>query len=472
MNCCLVIDISKYILKIVRLTFKDGKIFLNEVYRYSKITTKNKDFKLVLNLEKILKEISNVIDSLNSLSYNIESISINSSINDLIFLDNQNNLLNDVLIDNQTNPMYMSNLIDELGMAYIYRKTGISFNVQNGLCSIIKQKKENRELFNKVSKILSFSDYMNFRLTGVVRQEKNQLALTQIFNFRTETIDNDILDYVKFPKKIEFNIINPGEIIGMVKNNIPLIAPYGNNLTSSFLSTDIANKNSIFIINSYEGVLGCTEDYSKMYFEGSKLYLNHLMFNGNLLKIFKNIHCYKLLDDFLKNVDNNYIIDNIWNDISDRTTLDYIIDFESDIFKNSSNLMNIIKYYFEFRINSLPESIGNFIKIVYDSFAIYYRKCIKEFEKITGGIFDKVCMVGDYTINNSYNQFIADVLSKDLEIGPKDSGIIGNGVNQLISLGKINDISNVYGILRNSFEYIDIKYSGKKFDIKLLKNIC
>ncbi len=43
--------------------------------------------------------------------------------------------------------------------------------------------------------------------------------------------------------------------------------------------------------------------------------------------------------------------------------------------------MNIVKYYFDFKLNSMPNSISDFIRIVYNSFAVYYRKCIKDFEK-------------------------------------------------------------------------------------------
>ena len=80
-------------------------------------------------------------------------------------------------------------------------------------------------------------------------------------------------------------------------------------------------------------------------------------------------------------------------------------------------------------------------------------------------------MVGDYSINNSYNQFIADIILKDLEVGPKESGIIGNAINQFISLGKIKNISYAYEILKNSFNYLKIKYSGKKINYKYFENI-
>ena len=74
---------------------------------------------------------------------------------------------------------------------------------------------------------------------------------------------------------------------------------------------------------------------------------------------------------------------------------------------------------------------------------MYYRKCIKDFEKVTGGIFDSICMVGEYSLNNFYNQFISDITLKDLEIGPKDSGIIGNAINQFIAIGKIKNIYDI-----------------------------
>lgn len=472
MNCCVVIDISKINLKIISVVFREDKIFMQEIHKCSRILTRGRDNKLCLNVDKIIKEINDTLISVNQIGYNVESISVNSSINEFVFLDKDNNLIRDILVDYKLNSSYINKIINELGMAYIYRKTGVSFNLNNAVYKLMMYRDIYKEDFLKIRKVLSFSDYINYRLTGEVFNEKIQLSLTQFFNFKSQNIDEDILDYLKLRDILEFNLIDYGNIVGKSEvNGIDVIAPYGNNLLSSLLASDITNKNSIFIVNSYEGIIGCTENFSKMYLDGIKFDLNHQLFNGDLVKIFKYIPCYRLVDDFLKNVENNYIIENAWNVMGDGEIIDYIIDFDSEIFKNSASFINVIKYYFEFKLNSVPDSISNFIRIIYDSFAVYYRKCIKDLEKITGGIFDNVCMVGDYSINNSYNQFISDVILRDLDVGPKDSGIIGNSVNQFITLGKIKNISSAYEILKNSFNYSKVKYSGKKINYKYLENI-
>ena len=472
MNCCLVIDISKINLKIYSVTFKEDKIFMQEIHRCSKITTRNKESKLTLNVDKIIEEINESLVSVKQIGYNVESISVNSSINELVLLDENNNLIRDIVIDYSSNSNYLNKILNELGMAYIYRKTGMSLNPNNDLYKLMRYKELYPKDFSRIRNILSISDYINFKLTGKICNEKTYVSLTQFFNFRSQNVDKDILNYLGIRDNIEFNVIDHGKIVGNCKvNGASVIAPYGNNLMSSFFTTDITNKNSIFIINSYEGIIGCTEDYAKMYLEGVRYDLNHQLFDNNLVKIFKNIPCYRLLDDFLKNVENNYMIENVWRDVGNNMKIDYIIDFDSDVFRNTAALMNMVKYYFEFRLNSMPDSMSDFIRIVYNSFTIYYKKCIKSLEKITGGIFDKVCMVGDYNMNESYNQFITDVILKDLEIGPKDSGVIGNAVNQLLSLGKIKDVKDVYGFLKNSFNYKIIKYSGKKIDYKNFENI-
>lgn len=471
MNCCLVIDISKMNLKIMSITLREDKIFMQEIHRCSKITTKNKDYKLLLNIDKIISEINESLNSFKQIGYNIESISINSSINDLVLLDENNNLVKEILIDTDSKSVYLNKIINELGTAYIYRKTGISFNSNNFIYKLMMYKDLYPEDFKKVRKIVSLSDYINYRLTGNLYNERTQLSLTQYFNFKNQNIDNDILEYLGVKDSLEFNLIDYGKEIGSCQAGCPVISPYGNNLLSSFLVTDINNKNSIFIVNSYDGIIGCTEDFSKMYLEGAKYDLNHQLFDKNLVKIFKYIPCHRLVDDFLKNVDNSYMVENVWSVLNKDKEIDYIIDFDSDVFKNSASLINLVKYYFEFKINSLPDSIYNFTRIVYDSFAVYYKKSIKELEKITGGVFDKVCMVGDYSVNNSYNQFVSDLILKDLEIGPKDSGIIGNGINQFLALGKIKDINYAYELLKHSYNYKTIKYSGKKINYKYLENI-
>ncbi len=472
MNCYLTIDISKMRLKIISATLRGDRIFTQEIHRYSKITTIDSSSQVYLNVERVIKEIKKALININQIGYKVESISINSSINSPVFLDENNNLLNEIYVDQNIRSIYTNRIRDELGDAYVYRKTGVNYSDNSFICKVLMYRDMHKSVFNNMRKIVSLSDYIGYVLTGNLYNERVCLGLSQIFNFNHQRVDEDILSYLGIKDKIEFNLIDYGEIIGecMITGG-KVIAPYGNNFLSSILSTDITNKNSIFIINSHEGIIGCTEDFSKMYLEGSKFNLNHQLLNESMVKIFKYIPCYKLVDGFLRNVENNFMIDNIWDIVNEYNDIDYIIDFDSDMFKNSTVLMNIVRYYFDFRLNSMPNSISDFIRIVYNSFSVYYKKCIRDFEKITGGIFESICIVGDYNSNSAYNQFISDITLKNLEIGPRDSGVIGNLINQLVSLGVIKDFSEVYGILKNSFEYKGIKYSGKKISYKYLENI-
>lgn len=472
MNCCLVIDISKISLKIISVILRDGKMFMQEVHKCTKIFDTRKDSKLFLNMSKIIKEINEALVSIKQIGYNIKSISINSDVNEFLFLDEYNNLIGDILFDYDVSLKYLNKLVNEMGMAYIYRKTGKIFNLDNLVCKLMMHKELFSNEFSRIRKIVSISDYINYKLTGKLFNEVTNLGLTQFFNFKEQNIDLDILNYLGLKDRLEFNLINYGDIVGgcdICGGNV--IAPYGNNLLSSFLSTDVTNKNSIFIVNSYEGIIGCTEDFSKMYLEGLKFELNHQMFSNGLLKIFKYIPCHKVVNDLLKNIDNNYLIENTWNRIEENKVIDHIIDFDSEIFRNSASLLRSLKYYFEFKLNTMSDSVSNFIRIIYDSFAVYYKKCIRDLEKITGGIFDSVCMVGDYITNRDYNQFISNIISRDLEIGPKDSGMIGNAINQFIAIGEIKDIYQAYEVLKNSFNYSKIKYSGERIGYKYLENV-
>lgn len=472
MNCCLVIDISKISLKIMSITLKEDKIVIQEIHRCSKITTMDINSQTHLNIDKIVKEIKQSLINIKQIGYKIECISVNSSISTPIFLDENNELIKELCVDQSIRTRYYNRVINELGSAYIYRKTGVSFSDNSVICRILMYNDIYSREFGRVRKMVSISDYIGYALTDSLYNEKSQLALSQLFNFNTQDVDRDILEYLGVYDRIEFDIIPYGSIIGNCKiTGAYVISPYGNNFLSSLFTAGITNMNSIFIVNSNEGIIGCTENLSKMYLEGVKFNLNHQLFNRDIVKLFKYIPCYKLVDGFLKNVDNNFMVENVWNIVDGCNNIDYIIDFDSEIFKNSTILMNIIKYYFDFKLNSMPNSISDFIRIVYNSFAVYYKKCVRDFEKITGGIFDSICLVGDHSSNNAYNQFISDITFKDVEIGPRDSGVIGNAINQLLSIGIINNLDYANSILRNSFDYTRFKYSGKKFSYQYIENI-
>ena len=137
MKCCLVIDISKINLKIISVVLREDKIFMQEIHRCSKIFIRNKDSKLSLNIDKIIKEINEALVSVKQIGYNVESISVNSSINEFVLLDEYDNLVRDIFVEYSLNSNYLNKIINELGMAYIYRKTGISFNLNNALYKLM-----------------------------------------------------------------------------------------------------------------------------------------------------------------------------------------------------------------------------------------------------------------------------------------------------------------------------------------------
>ena len=64
MKCCLVIDISKINLKIISVVLREDKIFMQEIHRCSKILIRNKDSKLSLNIDKIIKENNKIFENL------------------------------------------------------------------------------------------------------------------------------------------------------------------------------------------------------------------------------------------------------------------------------------------------------------------------------------------------------------------------------------------------------------------------
>lgn len=472
MNCCLVIDISNANLKILKVYLKDNKVFMEEIYKCSEITFRNKCYKICLDIDKIIKEINKCLINIKQMGCEIESISVNSSINEFVLLDEENNLIGDILINYTISSVYLNKVLNQLGMPYIYRKSGISFNSNNALYKLMLYKDLYSDEFIKVKKILFLSDYINYRLTGNIYQEKTQFSLTQFFNFTRQNIDLDILEYLGLKDSLEFNLIDHGKIIGNCKiTGKDVISPYGNDLLSSFLVTDALNKNYIYIVNSKEGVIGCTEEYSKMYFDGSKFDVNHHLFNNNFVKIFKYIPCYGVIDNLIKNIGNVDILKQELEFIDEGKFIDSVIDFDNDSFRDFTSFTNIVKYYFDFKVNNLNDSKSNFIKMVYNSFAIYYRKCISDLEKLTGGVFDSICIVGNHSLNDYYNQFIADITLKNLEVGPMESGVIGNAVNQFIALGKINRIEDVYEILKNSFSHMKYRYNAKKAKYKYIEDI-
>jgi rhamnulokinase len=99
----------------------------------------------------------------------------------------------------------------------------------------------------------------------------------------------------------------------------------------------------------------------------------------------------------------------------------------------------------------VPRKPGEVIRCVLESLALYYRKTLKEIEKLTGRRIEKLYVVGGGTKNTLLNHFTANALQIPLIIGPTEATAAGNILVQAIALGQLKSLEEARALVQESF---------------------
>lgn len=98
-----------------------------------------------------------------------------------------------------------------------------------------------------------------------------------------------------------------------------------------------------------------------------------------------------------------------------------------------------IDKYLEKTHQTEPENKGQYLRLIYQSMALSYRKLVETLEHLTKHKVEKLIIVGGGNQAVVLNQFTANSLNREVKTGPIEATVIGNAVCQFIHHGVFKD---------------------------------
>ena len=209
--------------------------------------------------------------------YEIKGIGISGQMHGLVILDKNNKPLRNSIIwcDNRTN--YEKDLIlKDLGFDNCKKISGNIPMSAFTLAKLLWVKNNEKDIYNKIDKIMLPKDYISFMLTGDFLSEYSDLSGTQLLDINKKDYSKEILnkydiDINKLPK-----IINSYDIRGYIKKDIENIIGLKNifvvggaaDQAASAIGSGIINSNTISISLGSSGVIFNPCDELKIYNKG------------------------------------------------------------------------------------------------------------------------------------------------------------------------------------------------------------
>ena len=471
-NYYLAIDIGASSGRHILGWMENGKMRIEEIYRFENHLD-NKDGHLCWDLERLFTEVVNGLKKCHELNRIPKSIGIDTWGVDFVLLDKDGSMIGDAVgyRDGRTNGMdnEVYKIINEKDL---YKRSGIQKMLINTIYHLYSIKLNQPEFLEKAEHFLMIPEYLNYRLTGVMKNEYTNATTTQMVNADSREWDWELMDMLGIPKKIFGKLYMPKESVGMLKNDIAaqvgfsseVVLPATHDTGSAVIAVPAVDDESIYISSGTWSLMGierlipdCTEESRLHNFTNEGGY--HYRY-----RYLKNIMGLWMMQSIRKEFKHKYTFEELF-------TLAYIgryfkstVDVTDICFLAPKSMTEAVREYCRRTNQEEPQDKCELLFCVYNSLAKCYGDVVKEIEDITGNSYKCIHVVGGGCQDRFLNRLTAVYTKKDIYAGPIEATAIGNIAAQMLKTKEFDDLIQARKIIAHSFEVMKVNNDEFSFE--------
>ncbi len=348
--------------------------------------------------------------------------------------------------------------------ANIYALTGISMQPFNSLYHLHAMKRNDDLAIKSAKKLMFIPDLLNFLLSGEKKTEFSFATTSQLYNPFKADWEEKLLTAVGIDPSIMNEIIQPGSIIGQLKDEVcnhtglkeaNLASVCSHDTGSAIVAVPAEGDNWAYISSGTWSLMGL---------ELSAPLINEKAFSynfsneggaGGRFRFLKNImglwllqQCQKQWSDSGKNFDYPGLIEKAGKTDSFKAFIDP--DYEN--FFNPPDMLAAIDNFCILSAQKKPCSEGEYVRIILESLALKYRYVLDQLAEISKKEIKKIHVIGGGTRNKLLCQFTANATGKKVIAGPAEGTAAGNILMQAMAHGQAGSLEEIREIIKNSFD--------------------
>ncbi|MEJ6950399.1 rhamnulokinase [Natronospora cellulosivora (SeqCode)] len=366
--------------------------------------------------------------------------------------------------DSRTNDME-AKVFEKIDREKVYQETGIQFMAINTLYQIYTDLINRPWVLDSTESFLFIPDLLNYFLTAKKYNELTIASTSQMFNPHTNKWSDEIFEKLDLPIEIMQEIIQPGNKIGnllenvkkecAINNEISVIAVGSHDTASAVAATPLIGENSIYISSGTWSLLGIELDEPLINKKSLEENFTNELGVGGKVRYLKNITGLWLIQECKRIWDReglNLSYSEISKAAEEAEAFIYRVNPDDPLFVAPDNMVEAIKEYCRKTDQKIPETVGEIARGIYESLAFAYGSVIDRLEEMLDKEINTINMVGGGIQAEILCQYTADLTSRRVLAGPIEATAIGNILTQLIGLGEVRDLSEAREIVRNSIE--------------------
>ena len=381
---------------------EDGKMILEEVYRFENGASKRNGHDC-WDLEHLYQSILNGMKACGEMGKAPVSMGIDTFGVDFVLLDENGEIIGDTVAYRDARNEGMDKIVEKtVSWEELYSRAGIQKAVFNSIYQLTALQQEHPEQLAAAKRFLMIPEYFNYRLTGNDVNEYTNNTTSSLINARTKTWDWEILEKLNIPTHIFKDPAMPGTLVGtlteeakaFVGYDCKVMLPATHDTGSAYLAVPARDDNAVYISSGTWSLLG-VENFEPITNEAAMAenFTNEGGYKYRF-RFLKNIMGLWMIQSIRRNLDKKYSFAELETMAREASDFTSIVDVNDDCFMNPVNMIEAVKEYCAKSGQPVPETIGQVMQCVYISLADCYAKSIKGLEKITGKTYTSINIVG------------------------------------------------------------------------------
>ena len=265
-TCTLAVDIGASSGRHIAGTVQNGKITLQEVYRFENGVHRENGH-LCWDIDTLAQEVVNGLKAAHDAGFAPATIGIDTWAVDFVLLDADNKRIGDAVAyrDERTEGIREA-LEKEYGLTFAdhYARTGIQYQPFNTVYQLMALKKEHPEQLAAAKTFLMVPDYLNYLLCGVPANEYTNASTTALVGADSRDWDDALIEKLGLPRGIFQPIKTAGTVLGhltpemqkAVGFDAEVILPATHDTGSAFLAVPARDEYAAYLSSGTWSLLG------------------------------------------------------------------------------------------------------------------------------------------------------------------------------------------------------------------------
>ena len=447
---------------------QDGKIVLEEIYRFSN-GMEEKNGHRIWNVDQLFDEILVGMKACAGLGKIPYSMGIDTWAVDFVLLDRKDRILGDAIAYRDSRTVGMDSKVYEIiPEEELYRRSGIQKQIFNTIYQLMAVKEQTPDLLEKAESMLMIPDYFHFLLTGKKVQEYTNATTTQLVDPETKDWDFELIKRLGYPRRMFQKIQNPGYDLGTLTEevqtrvgfNCRVLLPPTHDTASAVMAVPTQEETALYISSGTWSLMG-TELLKA---DCSTRSMAHNLTNEGgydyRFRYLKNIMGLWMIQSVRKEMAPDMSFGEIC-DLASKAQIHTIIDVNDDRFLAPENMTEAVRTVCREGGQQVPQDIAEVAAVIYNSLAKCYADTAKEIEQLTDREYKQIHVVGGGANAEYLNRLTAEATKKTVYAGPTEATAIGNIAAQMTAAGELKGLMDARRCIFESFS-IKTYQTGRK----------